>query len=390
MTSTASSASAVPANDWMSVRITRIETIPLKVKLDRVAAGSTLKLTHRCTIVTRVHTDAGIVGECFNGNDDELQPAVRRLIHDELEPLLLGQPVCAIEDLWARTRRATEPFLRDRRVALRAQACIDSALHDAVGKLAGAPIHQLWGGAKTEVPVIALGGYYRQENDLGALADEVAELKAFGIHGMKLKLGALSPAEDALRAQAVRRAGGDHFMLACDANQGWTRPQALEFATRVKDLSLAWLEEPCHWDNDRADMAVVRAVSGIPIAAGQSELSRFGCRDLLNAGAIDICNFDASWGAGPTEWRRVAALAHAHQVHVLQHLEPQIGLMMSAGVPNGFVAEVMLPWRDPFFYQLIGNQAARPFDNGVYRLPTGPGWGMQINMDYLSSVRRTD
>lgn len=387
MTSLSSSS---PTVDWMSVRITRIETIPLKVKLDRVAAGSTLKLTHRCTIVTRIHTDGGVIGECFNGNDDELQPAVRRLIHDELEPLLVGQPVCAIEDIWAQTRRATEPFLRDRRVALRAQACIDSALHDAVGKLAGAPIHRLWGGAKEQVPVIALGGYYRKENDLEALADEVAELKAFGIHGMKLKLGALSPADDARRAEAVRRAGGDDFMLACDANQGWTRLQALEFATRVKDLGLAWLEEPCHWDNDRADMAVVRSITGIPIAAGQSELSRFGCRDLMLAGAIDICNFDASWGAGPTEWRRVAALAHAHQVRVLQHLEPHIGLMMSAGVPNGFVAEVMLPWRDPFFFRLIGNQAVRPFDDGSYRLPTGPGWGMQIDMDYLESVRRLD
>ncbi|MBN9408710.1 MAG: mandelate racemase/muconate lactonizing enzyme family protein [Burkholderiales bacterium] len=389
----ASAARTVPeptTADWLSVRITRIETLPLKVKLERVAAGSTLKLTHRCTIVTRIHTDAGIVGECFNGNDDELQPAVMRLIHDEMAPLLVGQPVAAIEDAWARTRRATEPFLRDRRVALRAQACIDSALHDALGKLAGAPIHHLWGGARTEVPVIALGGYYRQTGDLEALADEVAELKAFGIHGMKLKLGALSPADDARRAEAVRRAGGDDFMLACDANQGWTRAQALEFAARVKDLRLAWLEEPCHWDNDRADMAVVRAVAGIPIAAGQSELSRFGCRDLMAAGAIDICNFDASWGAGPTEWRRVAALAQAHQVQVLQHLEPQIGLMMSAGVPNGFVAEVMLPWRDPFFYRLIANQSARPFDNGRYRLPAGPGWGMQLDTDYLDSVLRRD
>ena len=379
-----------PQADWNRVRITRIETIPLKVKLERVAAGSTLKLTHRCTIVTRIHTDAGIVGECFNANDDELQPAVMRLIHDELAPLLMGQPVCAIEAAWARTRRSTEPFLRDRRVALRAQACVDSALHDAVGKLAGAPIHVLWGGARAQVPVIALGGYYRASGDLEALAEEVAELKAFGIHGMKLKLGGLSPADDARRAEAVRRAGGDDFMLACDANQGWTRTQALEFCERVRDLRLAWLEEPCHWDNDRADMAVVRAVSGIPVAAGQSELSRFGCRDLMQAGAIDICNFDASWGAGPTEWRRVAALADSHKVQVLQHLEPQIGLMMSAGVPNGFVAEVMLPWRDPFFYKLIANQPARPFEGGLYTLPTTPGWGMTLDTDYLESVRRQD
>lgn len=375
---------------FTQARITRIETIPLKVRLDRVAAGSTLKLTHRCTIVTRVHTDSGVVGECFNGNDDELQPAIIRMIHDEMEPLLVGRPVAAIDDAWALTRRATEPFLRDRRVALRAQACIDSALHDAVGKLAGAPLHLLWGGARESVPVLALGGYYRESGDLQALADEVAELKAFGIHGMKLKLGGKTPAEDAERARAVRRAGGDDFVLACDANQGWSRLQALEFTQRVRDLRLAWLEEPCHWDNDREDMAVVRAVGGIAVAAGQSEISRFGCRDLMQARAIDICNFDASWGGGPTEWRRVAMLAAAHKVRVLQHLEPQIGLMLSAGVDNGFMAEVMLPWRDPFFYRLIGNQPARPFVDGAYTLPTGAGWGMQLDPDYIAFARRTD
>jgi len=376
------------AHALIDARITRIETIALRVELERPATGSTLKLTHRCTIVTRVHTDAGVVGECFNGNDDELQPAIVRLIHDELEPLLKGRRVAAIDEAWAATRRATEPFLRDRRVALRAQACVDSALHDAVGKLAGLPLHVLWGGARERVPVVALGGYYRQQGDLEALADEVAELKAFGIHGLKLKLGGKTPAEDALRAETVRRAGGDDFVLACDANQGWTREQALEFVRRTRDLNLAWFEEPCRWDNDRADMAVVRAVGGVPVAAGQSELSRFGCRDLLAAGAIDICNFDASWGGGPTEWRRVAMLASAFNVSVMQHLEPQIGLMMSAGVANGRYAEVMLPWRDPFFYKLVANQPARPFVDGFYTLPTAPGWGMRFDPEYLEFARR--
>ncbi|VCU71721.1 L-Ala-D/L-Glu epimerase [Pigmentiphaga humi] len=376
------------ASPLADARITRIETIPLKVPLERAATGSTLKLTHRCTIVTRVHTDAGVVGECFNANDDELQADIIRLIHDELEPLLRGQRVAAIDDAWAAARRSTEPFLRDRRVALRAQACVDSAMHDAVGKLAGAPLHLLWGGARERVPVVALGGYYRQSGDLEALADEVAELKAFGIHGLKLKIGGKTPAEDALRAEAVRKAGGDAFTLACDANQGWTREQALEFVRRTRDLNLAWFEEPCRWDNDRADMAVVRAVGGVPTAAGQSELSRFGCRDLLTAGAIDICNFDASWGGGPTEWRRVAMMASAFNVTAMQHLEPQIGLMMSAGVSNGRYAEVMLPWRDPFFYKLVANQPERPFVDGYYTLPTAPGWGMVFDTDYLEFARR--
>ncbi len=371
----------------MNAKITRIETIPLKVKMEKVATGSTLKLSHRCTILTRIHTDAGVIGECFNGNDDALQASVIQMIQQEMAPMLIGHEITAIEDAWLLTRKATEPFLRDRRIALRAQSCIDSALHDAIGKLVNLPINVLWGGAKKQIRVFAIGGYYREKDDLEGLQQEVEELKAFGIHGLKLKMGSKSPREDALRAEAVRKAGGDDFILGCDANQAWSLTEALEFAKITKDLNLAWLEEPCKWDNDRVEMALVRSIAGVPIAAGQSELTRFGCRDLMQANAIDICNFDGSWGGGPTEWRRVANIAHAFGVKVMQHLEPQFGLMMSAGVPNGIYGEVMLPWRDPFFYRLIANQAKQPFNDGMYTLPTEPGWGMVIDEDYLQSVR---
>jgi D-arabinonate dehydratase len=370
------------------VQITRIETIALRVKLERAATGSTLNLTHRCAIVTRVHTDAGVIGECFLGNDDTLQPQIIAMIHSELEPLLIGRPVVALEDAWQSTRKATEPFLRDRRIALRAQACVDAALQDAIAKLAGLPINILWGGAKAELPVFALGGYYREHGDLEALRDEVEELKNFGIGGLKIKVGKKSLAEDAARVALVREAGGPDFIVAADANQSWSRTEALRFARMVNGLDLAWLEEPCKWDNDRQDLAIVRAVGGIPITAGQSELSRFGCRDLMTADAIDFCNFDAYWGGGPTEWRKVAALASAFGVTTLQHIEPQIGLMMAAGIANSHLAEVFLPWRDPFFYRLIGNMPERPFADGSYTLPTGAGWGITLDEEYLQFARR--
>jgi D-galactarolactone cycloisomerase len=379
------SGSPLPLAD---AKIERIETIPLKVKLDRPAAGATLKLTHRCTIVTRIHTDVGVVGECYNGNDDELQGAVIRLIHQELEPLLIGRSVVGLEEAWAAMRVSTEPFLRDRRIALRAQACVDSALHDAAGKLYGLPLHVLWGRANREVKTVALGGYYRERDELAGLADEVAELKALGIGGLKVKVGGRSPREDAERVAAVRRAGGDNFIVAADANQGWTREQAIEFAQRVAELDLAWFEEPCKWDNDRRDMALVRTLGRVPVSAGQSELSRFGCRDLMLADTIDICNFDASWGGGPTEWRRVAALAACFNVGMMQHIEPQIGLMLVGGAANGRFGEVMLPWRDPFFYSLIAEQA--PYRDGIYTLLAKPGWGISFDWDYLAHARRTD
>src|SRR5262249_31554817 len=133
----------------ITARITRIETIPLRVKLERPATGSTVRLTHRSTIITRVHTDAGVVGERFNGNDDQLQCAIIRMSHEEMAPRLLGQPAMGVAEAWERMRGSTEPFLRDRRVSLRAMALVDSALHDAAGKLAGLPLHVMWGSAHT-------------------------------------------------------------------------------------------------------------------------------------------------------------------------------------------------------------------------------------------------
>ncbi len=366
-------------------KIVSIETYALRTPLAKTAAGSTLKLTHRSTIFTRIHTDAGVIGECYNGNDEELQPAIMKMIHDELTPLIKGKKVAAIDEVWNLTRLATLPFLRDRRVALRAQACIDTALHDAIGKLAGLPVHVMWGGARASVPAVALGGYYRDKDELEGLADEVRELKDFGIGGLKLKVGGLTPRQDAARAEIVRKTGGDDFVLAVDANQNWSRQEAIEFARMTFDLKLAWFEEPCRWDNDRREMATVRAVTGVPVSAGQSELSRYGCRDLMIQNAIDICNFDASWGAGPTEWRRVAALASCFDVKVMQHLEAHIGIPMCAGVTNGQSGEVTLPWRDPFFYKLIANQ--RPFKNGMYEMSNLPGWGWEYDADYLKSVR---
>jgi D-galactarolactone cycloisomerase len=367
-------------------KIVAVETIPLCTPLAKTAGGSTLKLTHRSTIFTRIHTDAGVIGECFNGNDLELQPEIIKMIHEELVPLVMGKNVAAVEEIWNVTRRSTFPFLRDRRVALRAQACIDTAIHDAIGKLAALPLHVLWGGGRPVVPVVALGGYYREKDELEGLTDEVFELKELGIGGLKLKVGGRTPREDAERARAVRKAGGAAFILAVDANQNWTRQEAIEFARITSDLQLAWFEEPCRWDNDRREMAIVRTTTGVPISAGQSELSRYGCRDLMIQGAIDICNFDASWGGGPTEWRRVAALASCFDVRVMQHLEAHIGIMLCAGVSNGLCAEVTLPWRDPFFYRLIANNE-RPFREGHFVLSDKCGWGWDYDMDYLRAMR---
>ncbi len=73
-----------------------------------------------------------------------------------------------------------------------------------------------------------------------------------------------------------------------DANQGYDRAEAVDFGRRVADLDIRWFEEPCRWTNDRRWMRDVRFQTGLPVTAGQSEVTLSGLRDLVVDGAIDV------------------------------------------------------------------------------------------------------
>jgi L-alanine-DL-glutamate epimerase-like enolase superfamily enzyme len=340
-------------------------------------------MSTRCTIITRVVTEGGVIGEAYNGDEDETQATILRIIHDELAPAVMGLDVFNTEGCWEAMFPATQDILRDRKLATSAIACVDSAIWDAVGKALGVPLRKIWGGYRDELPLIAIGGYYH--TSLAELAAEMAWYREHGLAGCKFKVGGASPEEDAARFRAAREGGGPDFVLMADANQGYTREEAVRFCRLVEGLGLRWFEEPCHWNNDRRAMRDVRLMTGVPVCAGQSEISRAGARDLISDGAIDVCNYDASWAGGPTEWRRVAALAAAYGVQMAHHEEPQIAAQLLSAVPHGTYLECFHPDRDPFFWRLIANRA-EPRD-GMYRVPDGHGFGVELDWDYVASVR---
>jgi D-galactarolactone cycloisomerase len=153
----------------------------------------------------------------------------------------------------------------------------------------------------------------------------------------------------------------------------------------VEDCDLFWFEEPCRWHNDRRAMRDVRLKAGVRVCAGQSELSAGGCRDLMVDGAIDVCNFDASWSGGPTEWRRVAAMALAFDVRMAHHEEPQVGSHLLASISHATFVECFHPDRDPIWWGLVANRPA--LADGWFDLPTGPGLGWELDLDFLEHHR---
>lgn len=364
------------------LEIVAVETIPIRVPLARIYRGSHYQMSHRSTIVTRVQTSTGIVGEAYAGDEDAALLEIDEIINREIAPSLIGRNALSTEACWMASRPSTFNILRDRRLGLVASACIDSAIWDAVGKALGLPLWQLWGGYRNELPLICIGGYYDSPMTIEA---EIEDVRERGIAGMKFKVGGRSPAEDAARFLKARAAAGESFILAADANQGYTREEALEFARLVADADLFWFEEPCLWHNDRLAMRDVRLAAGVRVCAGQSETSASDCRDLMADGAIDICNFDASWSGGPTEWRRVAAIAHSYDVAMGHHEEPQISSHLLASIPHGMFAECFHPDRDPIWWNLISNRP--PLSDGKLQLGDAPGFGWELDEEYIEHHR---
>jgi D-galactarolactone cycloisomerase len=365
------------------LEITQVETIPVVAPLVREFRGSHYHMSRRATLVTRIRTADGIVGEAYVGDEDASLLEIDRIVHAEIAPVIVGYDAMATERCWDAALPVTFNILRDRRVGLVALAALDTAIWDAVGKALGQPLWRLWGGFRDRVPLIAIGGYYGEP--LGPIRDEIASYQELGLAGVKFKVGGASPAVDAERVAQVREAAGPSFLVAIDANQGYTLEEALELCRRIADLDIAWFEEPVRWQNDRRSLRDVRAIGGLPVCAGQSEYSPSGCRDLMEAGAIDICNFDASWSGGPTPWRRAAAVALTYDVRMGHHEEPQVAAHLVASQPHGTVAECFHPDRDPFWWNLIANRP--PLIDGRLVLDDAPGLGWTLDEDYIDRYR---
>ena len=373
-----------PDSGSSGLRITGIEIVPVRAPLAREFRGSYYRMTHRATLVVRLSTSEGIVGEAYVGDEDAAALQIAAVVRDEISPRVMGLDALATERCWLSAYPATFDILRDRRIGLVALAAFDTAMWDAVGKALGQPLWRLWGGARDAVPMIAIGGYYGEP--LGSIEDEVVYCRdVLGLGGMKFKVGGRSPAEDAERVRRARAAAGPDFVLCIDANQGYTVAQAIDLARRVAEADIRWFEEPVQWHNDRRSLRDVRYLGGLPVCAGQSELSASGCRDLMEAGAIDVCNFDASWSGGPTAWRRAAAIATAYDVQMGHHEEPQVSAHLLASVPHGTYAECFHPDRDPFWWNLVANRP--PLAGGSLRLSEAPGLGWELDWDYISRHR---
>lgn len=382
------------------MKITRVEanwvSIPIPPERQHKSDFGQLK-TFDAAIV-RIETDSGIVGwgEGKNGAGSAGNyAALVTLINKEFAPRLIGKDPRDVTVIWdslyngvrnhhAVARGHAMPELARRGHSISAISAIDIALWDILGKSLDVPVWRLLGGRKAErLPAYASGGWANAE-EIGSQLGGYIEKGGF--KAVKMRVGAMdgTALASAERVKAARAHLGSSVEIMVDAHGTFTVAEARRFAHLVRDCDLAWFEEPVTGD-DKQGIAEVRASCMIPIAAGESEFTRFGFRDLIAHRAVDILQPDPAICGGITETRRIDALASAYNLRLAPHLwagAPAFfsALHIAAASSSSFILEFSLG-ANPMLHDLIEEDVV--VRDGMIDIPDRAGLGITVRDDVL-------
>jgi L-alanine-DL-glutamate epimerase-like enolase superfamily enzyme len=333
-------------------------------------------------ILVRVQTDEGVEGIGLATSYTPIEAAIHA-VKTGIADLIVGADALAPEALYQKLFALTwQRFSHEkkwtREAIVRISAAVDIALWDIVGKKAGMPLYRLFGGYRNAVPCYVTCAYYRDGKTLSELKDEMQMLKGQGHTGFKAKAGGLPLGEDLERLALVREVIGEDKDLMVDVNRGWDLATAIEGARLLEPLKPRWLEEPVRWADDRRELKLLAQKTRIPLSAGESELTAYGCRALLEENAIQILQFDCTMMGGFTEGRKLSALAEFNHVQVAPHHDCFIHAHIVAATPAGVIVESFTdPERDPLQAELFEDPPR--IAKGMLSLKEQPGLGLTLS-----------
>jgi galactonate dehydratase len=330
-----------------------------------------------------------------------------------LAPLLIGRDPLRFEAVTQHLHVLT----RQSRGGLNQQAiaAIENALLDVAGKAYGVPVAALFGGPIRErIPIYwSHFGTYRVRSaalmgvpellSYDHLAAHAVEVRTRGFRALKTNIlpladGRLSSYTPGFGRTAgwpelnwdnrlirgvveqlsvIRDAVGPDMGIHLDINFNFKTEGFKRIADAVAPVGLTWLEIDTH---DALALAEIKRGAPCPIASCETLHGRREFKPFLEHYACDVAIVDVVWN-GLLESAKIAAMADVYEINVAPHnfyghLCSAISATFSAIVPNFRVMEIDIdsaPWRDEFY------TVVPTIENGAFVLPTGPGWGIDVN-----------
>ena len=313
---------AVP--DRVGTPVQRIQVSAYSVPTDSPESDGTLEWD-KTTIVVVEATAGDARGLGYTYADS----ATAALIRDLLANVVRGRDAMDVAGCWWAMLSSIRNLGRSG-IASMAISAVDIALWDLKARLLGAPLLALLGAVRHELPVYGSGGF--TSYSIQQLQSQLGDWVSSGISMVKMKVGS-RPQEDLNRVAAVREAIGPEAQLFVDANGAYSRKQAQWFAERYREYGITWFEEPVTSDDlEGLRLLRDRAPAGMDIAAGEYGYDEFYFRHMLEAGAVDVLQADATRCGGITGFLRAAALCIAHAVPLSAHTAPAIHAHLGCAV----------------------------------------------------------
>jgi len=372
------------------MKVVAVNTHILDYQLETAFESASMHFSRRQHCLVEIVCDDGTIGwgEC-------LGPAKpNAAIVEVYAQSLVGEDPLQTEKVWLTLYNR----LRDqgqRGLTVTALSGIDIALWDIKGKHFGVPISTLLGGRFREsVRAYATGSFARAGVDrVTDIAAEVAGYRREGFHAVKIKIG-FDIEEDLEVIAAVRDAIGPDMRMMIDANHGYDYLEAIEVGHRAAPFGIDWFEEPV-LPEQISTYEAVRAGQPIPVASGENWHGRYAMQEPLTRRAVDIVQPDICGVGGFSEMRRVADMAAMHGVRLVPHVW---GTAVCLAASLQFMAALPPnpPRRKPIEPIMEFDRTENPFrqaivqtplehNQGVMTIPDGPGLGIEINRDALST-----
>src|SRR5687768_8192217 len=367
------------------MKIAEVRAIPLLGRVTEGGWDATLDPDQNSHTLLVVKTDEGLTGVGSAYTSLALVEGALQL----LRPWVIGE--CAIEPERVSEKLHQMSFWQGRGGAVtHAISGIDIALWDLLGKVANQPVARL------------LGGYYRDRikpygsllfEEPDRLREKLQATKARGFRAIKLGWGPFGRVDrqlDERLVRSAREAVGEGVELMVDAGgseQYWPHgfKWALETAKMLASYEVAWFEEALPPD-DLEGFIRLREQAPVPIATGEVLTRRQSFLPWLERGALDIVQPDTTKVGGLSEARRIGWMAQDHNVLLVPHgWNTAVGLAadlhLVGALPVARYVEYLTP--SPFIEEII----TEPFTldaEGMLKIPTGPGLGIELNMEAVA------
>jgi len=261
---------------------------------------------------------------------------------------------------------------------------LEVACWDAVAKLADQPLHAVLaqkynnGKVQNKVPCYVGGGWYAPGKGIPELQDEIRRRLDEGYTTMKIKVGGMTVPEDVKRVEAGIAIVGASDRLAVDANAGFNRARALQYAQALKPFKLRWFEEP----TDPLDYALLADVASIydsPIGTGENLFSTQDIENLVRFGGMrpdrDIIQIDVPQSYGIVQFSRTLDMLKRHKWQ-RHSIFPHGGNQMTLAIVGGFGLGGCEAYPDVFGV-FAGFADDAKVENGYLKLADRPGIGFE-------------